>query len=112
MHAEMGHVRVSRHVDDREFPGCCPFHGDCLEGLASGLAIRARWGCELGALPVDHVGRWIVASYLGQWAASIALMLSTERIVFGGGVMSDGTLIPLVQGAGALLLAQEALARA
>jgi fructokinase len=97
MHAEMGHVRVARHVEDREFSGCCPFHGDCLEGLASGPAIRARWGCDLAELPADHVGRGIVASYLGQMAASIALMLSVERVVFGGGVMSDGTLIPLVR---------------
>lgn len=97
MHAEMGHLRVTRHVDDREFPGCCPFHGDCLEGLASGPAIRARWGCDLSALPSAHFGREIIASYLGQLAASIVLMLSVERIVFGGGVMSDGTLIPLVQ---------------
>jgi fructokinase len=96
MHAEMGHMRVTRHVDDREFAGCCPFHSDCLEGLASGPAIRARWGCDLAALPAAHPGRGIVASYLGQLAAAIALMLSVERIVFGGGVMSDGTLIPLV----------------
>jgi fructokinase len=97
MHAEMGHLRVTRHVDDREFTGCCPFHGDCLEGLASGPAIRARWGCDLACLPPGHSGRTIIASYLGQLAASIVLMLSVERIVFGGGVMSDGTLIPLVQ---------------
>ena len=97
MHAEMGHVRVTRHADDHEFSGCCPFHGDCLEGLASGPAIRARWGCDLAALPADHVGRAIIASYLGQLAASIALMLGVERIVFGGGVMSDGTLLPRVQ---------------
>jgi fructokinase len=97
MHAEMGHLRVKRHALDRDFPGICPFHGDCIEGLASGPAIRARWGCDLAALPAGHAGRAIIASYLGQLAASIALMLSVERIVFGGGVMSDGTLISLVQ---------------
>lgn len=97
MHAEMGHLRVRRHRLDADFAGCCPFHGDCLEGLASGPAIRARWGCEMSALPPGHAGREIIASYLGQLAAAIALMLSPERIVFGGGVMSDGTLLPLVQ---------------
>jgi fructokinase len=97
MHAEMGHLRVTRHCDDGDFPGICPFHRDCLEGLACGPAIRARWGCDLSALPPGHGGREIIASYLGQLAASIALMLSVERIVFGGGVMSDGTLVPRVR---------------
>ena len=97
MHAEMGHLRVKRHIQDRDFTGCCPFHGDCLEGMASGPAIRARWGCDLAELPPAHAGREIIGSYLGQLAASIALMLSVERIVFGGGVMSDGTLVPLVR---------------
>jgi fructokinase len=97
MHAEMGHLRVERHARDRDFVGHCPFHGACLEGLACGPAIRARWGCDMSELPAGHEGREIIASYLGQLAASIALMLSVERIVFGGGVMSDGTLLPLVQ---------------
>ena len=97
MHAEMGHIPVRRDSRDHDFPGCCPFHGDCLEGLASGPAIRARWGCDIDALPVDHDGRSIIAGYLGQLAAAIALMHGVERIVFGGGVMSDGTLLPLVR---------------
>jgi fructokinase len=97
MHAEMGHIPVRRDPRDSTFAGCCPFHGDCLEGLASGPAILARWGCALEALPPDHEGRSIIAGYLGQLAASIALMLSVERVVFGGGVMSDGTLLPQVR---------------
>jgi fructokinase len=97
MHAEMGHIPVKRDSRDSAFAGCCPFHGDCLEGLASGPAIRARWGCALEALPPDHEGRSIIAGYLGQLAASIALMLSVERVVFGGGVMSDGTLLSLLR---------------
>ena len=48
------------------FAGCCPFHGDCLEGLASGPAIRARWGCNLDSLPEDHEAPFIIAGYLGQ----------------------------------------------
>ena len=73
MHAEMGHIPVRRDPRDAEFAGCCPFHGDCLEGLASGPAIRARWGCNLDSLPADHEGPFIIAGYLGQMAASIAL---------------------------------------
>jgi fructokinase len=97
MHAEMGHLPVKRDSRDTHFAGVCPFHGDCVEGLASGPAIVARWNCAMEALPSDHRGRSIIAGYLGQLAASIALMHSVERIVFGGGVMSDGSLLPLVR---------------
>jgi len=103
MHAEMGHIPIRRDPRDT-FVGCCPFHGDCLEGLASGPAIRARWGCNLDELPPEHEGRAIVAEYLGQLVASIALALSVERVVLGGGVMSDGTLLPLIRRAAAKCL--------
>lgn len=92
LHPEMGHIRVLRHAEDRTFPGICPFHGDCLEGLASGPAIRARWGEKLAALPDAHRGIEIIGDYLGQLAATVALVLSTRRIVFGGGVMSERLL--------------------
>ncbi|MEO6186711.1 MAG: ROK family protein [Steroidobacteraceae bacterium] len=97
MHAEMGHLLPRRHPLDTGFAGVCPFHGDCLEGLASGPAVRARWGCDLSALPADHAGRSIIAFYLGQLVASLALVQSVQRIVFGGGVMSDNSLLPLVR---------------
>lgn len=97
MHAEMGHLAVRRDPRDAQFAGLCPFHGDCLEGLASGPAIRARWGCDLSALPVDHPGRSIIAGYVGQLAAAIALMEAPEVLVLGGGVMSDGTLLSPVR---------------
>jgi fructokinase len=97
MHAEMGHIPVRRDSRDGDFVGCCPFHGDCLEGLASGPSIRARWGSTIDSLPADHEGPLIIAGYLGQLAASIALMLSVERIIFGGGVMADRTLHSLVR---------------
>ncbi|MEY2855534.1 MAG: hypothetical protein RL030_2666 [Pseudomonadota bacterium] len=99
MHAEMGHLPVRRDPRDVDFAGVCPFHGDCLEGLASGPSVRARWGCDLEALPAGHEGRWIIAGYLGKLAASIALMLSPERIAFGGGVMTDEAMLPLVRAA-------------
>jgi fructokinase len=97
MHAEMGHLPVRRDPRDRSFAGVCRFHGDCVEGLASGPAVEARWGCNLAALPAGHEGRSIIAGYLGQLAASIALMLSAQRIVFGGGVMRDAAMLPLVR---------------
>jgi fructokinase len=94
MHAEMGHVPVQRDPRDSDFSGVCPFHGDCLEGLACGPAIRARWGCDLSSLPPEHPGRSIIAGYLGQLATNIALLHAVDRIAIGGGVMADGTLLP------------------
>lgn len=96
MHPEMGHLPVRRDPRD-DFAGLCPFHGDCLEGLACGPAISARWGCDLSALPPGHPGRSIIAGYLGQLVSSIALLHATDCVVFGGGVMADGSLLPLVR---------------
>lgn len=103
MHAEMGHIGVRRDPRD-EFPGVCPFHGDCLEGLASGPSIYKRWGRELGELPPEHVAWPIIGGYLGQLAATMALVLSVERIIFGGGVMANGALLPHVRAAAAASL--------
>ncbi len=97
LHPEMGHIRVRRDPRDAEFAGICPFHGDCLEGLASGPAIVVRWGAPLDQLGNDHVAYSIIGNYLGQLAATIALMLSSERIVLGGGVMSNVALLPHIR---------------
>lgn len=93
LHPEMGHIRVRRDPRDEGFAGVCPFHGDCLEGLASGPAVVARWAGPISTLPPEHPGHEIIGGYLGQLAAGIALILSSERIVFGGGVMSDAHLL-------------------
>ena len=93
LHPEMGHIRVRRDPRDAHFEGTCPFHGDCLEGLASGPAIVARWGAPMSALPSGHPGPAIIGGYLGQLAATVALMYASERIVFGGGVMSNSQLL-------------------
>jgi len=98
LHPEVGHLRVHRHPRDLDFPGTCPFHGDCLEGLASGPAIRARWGAELTQLGASYEAVPIIADYLGQLGAAIALMMSPQRIVFGGGVMTGGALLPRIRG--------------
>ena len=97
LHPEMGHIRVQRDSRDVDFPGVCPFHGDCLEGLASGPAVWARWHTQAGNLPEGHPGREILGDYLGQLAATIALLISCERIVFGGGVASGGRLLPYIR---------------
>lgn len=96
-HPEMGHMLPRRHPADRAFAGSCPFHGDCLEGLASGTAIRARWGCSLSDLPADHAGHEIVAHYLAQLVIAQQAMLSPRRIILGGGVMATMGLIERVR---------------
>lgn len=97
LHPEMGHIRVQRDPRDTGFAGVCPFHGDCLEGLASGPAVTARWQTRAEHLPESHPGREVLGGYLGQLAATIALMVSCERIVFGGGVVSGGRLLPCIR---------------
>ena len=86
-HAEMGHIYPRRHEDDRAFGGICPHHGDCLEGLASGPAIKERWGASLSELPADHAAHEIIAYYLAQLAHALIAATAVEIIVFGGGVM-------------------------
>jgi fructokinase len=92
-HPEMGHIRLPRHPDDMDFAGTCPFHGCCLEGLASGPAILARWGKSLSELGADHPGHQIIAWYLAHTAVTMQAIFEPGRIVFGGGVMATPGLI-------------------
>jgi fructokinase len=94
MHPEIGHIYPRRHPFDTRFPGICPFHGDCLEGLASGPAILARCGADLSNLDAAHVQWEIQGDYLGQLCAQLVLTLSPQRIVMGGGVMAQERLFP------------------
>lgn len=96
-HPEMGHMLPRRHPEDRTFAGTCPFHGDCLEGLASGPAIAARWGAGLSDLPAGHPAHGIVAFYLAQLVVAQRALLSPERMVFGGGVMATPGLLDRVR---------------
>lgn len=95
-HPEMGHLLVRRHPADQAFAGVCPFHGDCLEGLASGPAIEARWGTNLSALPDDHPAHDMIAFYLAQLVVAQQALLSPCRIIFGGGVLAREALLPRI----------------
>jgi fructokinase len=97
MHPEIGHIYPRRHPRDIDFPGVCPFHRDCLEGLASGPAIIARSGAQLHELDPHHPQWNIEADYLGQLCANLVLTVSPERIVLGGGVMSQERLFPMIR---------------
>lgn len=84
-HPEAGHLRPRRFRDD-DFAGRCAWHGDCLEGLISGPALMDRLGAPADELSDDHPVFDLAGAYLGEALAMVALVVSPERIVVGGGV--------------------------
>ncbi|MEL6900222.1 MAG: ROK family protein [Cyanobacteria bacterium J06606_4] len=97
LHPEMGHILIPHDLSVDPFPGSCPFHKDCLEGLASGFAMEKRWGQKAASLPEDHPAWALEASYLSTGLVNFILMLSPERIVLGGGVMAQKHLFTRVR---------------
>lgn len=95
-HPEMGHILVRRHKDD-DYAGNCPFHIDCLEGLAAGPAIEKRTGKKGQDLPENHITWEIEAYYLAQAIMSYTLILSPEKIILGGGVMHTKDLVDKIR---------------
>jgi fructokinase len=96
-HAEMGHQRIPHDWTVDPFLGSCPFHGDCWEGLACGPAMAARWGRPATELPDDHDAWFLEARYVAAGLGNLALVLSPERIVVGGGVGQRPTLLAAVR---------------
>lgn len=103
---ELGHILVRRHPRD-DFAGVCPFHGDCIEGLAAGPAVLGRWGAETRALGPELRAEAveILGFYIAQFAAMTGYFAGVERFVVGGGVLkTEGLLdearrqLPLVTG--------------
>ncbi len=88
-HPEMGHIRLKRYPDDLNFKGICPFHGDCLEGLVSGPTFEARTGKKGQDVPLEDPVWDIMAYYAAQAALDTTLMMRPNKIVFGGGVVSE-----------------------
>ena len=97
VHPEMGHIRVPHDLASDPYPGCWPFHGDCLEGLASGPAMQARWRIAAEDLPPDHRGWALEAHYLAHGLANWVLTLSPQRIVLGGGVLRQAQLFTRIR---------------
>lgn len=95
-HPEMGHILVRRQLQD-DYAGRCPYHQDCLEGMAAGPAIEARWGMKANLLSVDHPAWELESEYLAQALMNYVLILSPEIIVMGGGVMHQEQLFPLIR---------------
>jgi len=86
-HPEFGHMRIPHDVEADPFPGSCPYHGDCWEGLAAGPAIAARWGRPGTELGADGSVWALEARYVALGLANVVSVLSPECIVLGGGVM-------------------------
>jgi fructokinase len=97
MHPEMGHIRIPHDFATDPFPGNCPFHRDCLEGLASGVAMEARWRVPAEELPAGHPAWSLEAQYLALALSTWVCTLSPQRIVMGGGVMQQAFLFPMIQ---------------
>jgi len=96
VHPEMGHMRLPRDRESDPFEGICPFHGDCLEGLASGPALQSRWGQPAETLPPAHPAWTLEAHYLALALVNLICALSPRRIILGGGVMKERQLFPLI----------------
>lgn len=96
LHPEMGHVRIPRAEGDT-FGGHCPYHASCLEGMATGPSLKARWGVPAETLPQDHPAWTFEAHYLAMAIANFILVLSPERIILGGGVMHQAHLFPMIR---------------
>nr|WP_039793337.1 ROK family protein [Paenibacillus elgii] len=96
VHPEGGHMLTRRHPGD-DFAGLCPYHGDCLEGMASGPAIEARWNVKGHELPSNHPAWEMEAYYIAQSITGAVLLNSPEKVVLGGGVMQQSQLFPLIR---------------
>lgn len=95
MHTETGHMLLPRHRDDT-FHGLCPFHGACLEGLASGPAIAERWQESPKTMVDTHAAWSLQAHYLATMCVNLVLMYSPQKLLLGGGVMNRLALFPAI----------------
>ncbi|MEW4429876.1 ROK family protein [Paenibacillus pabuli] len=96
LHPEGGHIRTRRHPQDH-FAGLCKYHGDCLEGLAAGPAIEARWQTPGSELPTDHLAWEIESFYIAESVTTSILLHSPQKIILGGGVMQQMHLFPMIR---------------
>lgn len=97
VHPEMGHIRIPHDWAADPFPGACPYHGDCFEGLAAGPALEQRWQQRGETLPDDHPAWALEARYVALGLVNFILTLSPQRIILGGGVMQQAHLFPMIR---------------
>jgi len=96
LHPEFGHMRIPHDRNRDPFDGACPYHGNCFEGLASGDALRARWGRS--AEEIADESAWLLeAEYLALGLQNVICTISPQKIILGGGVMKEPALLPHVR---------------
>ncbi len=93
---ELGHMRLPLHEAD-DYAGCCPYHKNCLEGLASGPAIEHRWGINAENLPPEHYAWTLQTDYLAKMCVNTVCSFAPQRIILGGGVMTQLHLFPRIR---------------
>ena len=96
-HPEIGHIPVPQDRTADPYPGHCPYHGNCLEGLACGPAIKARWGRSLSELEPEHPAYDLEAGYIATLCLSLMLSFSPDMILLGGGVMQAEGLLQRIR---------------
>jgi fructokinase len=96
-HPEVGHIMIPQSHEDLAFFGSCPFHQNCLEGLASGTAIHKRWQTHPQHLPPEHPAWHLESHYLAVMCVNLTWMYAPEKIIFGGGVMTRSFLYPKIR---------------
>lgn len=95
-HPEMGHIFIPQDIKADPYEGNCPFHKNCFEGLASGPAMKNRWGKSPEDLNKDHKAWDLEAQYISFALINYIFTLSPERIIIGGGIMEQKKLLPLI----------------
>ncbi len=95
-HPELGHMLIPHDPVSDPFAGCCPFHDNCLEGLASGTAMTQRWQAPIADLPREHPAWRMEAHYLAMMCVNLTHCYMPQKIILGGGVMSQRQLFPMI----------------
>ena len=97
LHPEIGHMLLPHDRTKDPYEGFCPFHKDCLEGLASGPSMNARWGTRAENLPADHPAWDLEAEYIALALHNVVLSYAPQRLILGGGVMQQELLFPKIR---------------
>lgn len=105
VHPEMGHIRIPHDWAADPFPGACPYHGDCFEGLAAGPALERRLQQRGETIPQNHPVWALEAHYIAMGLVNFILTLSPQRLILGGGVMQQAHLFPMIRREVVILLA-------
>lgn len=96
VHPEFGHIRIPHDQRKDPFPGSCPYHQDCFEGLASGPSLQKRWNVKAEKLPKDHIAWTLEAEYISHALVNLICTISPQKIILGGGVMHRMHLFEMI----------------